>query len=465
MASAAALTIVCCSKSEPVSPQEENHMVTLRIIADDELDAVPASRTQIDETSKQINWSATNEKLEIIEITGPDFSQATSTAETFQHASTSGFTLNDRKADFTVSLPENSATPLLYTALYPAATYDPANGNPVTNFRLRLPIKQTPGLLSFDPDADLLLAEAVEKSSQPDEPLSFRFKRIAAIGKMTLKGITTGEHISQVTLTSTQPLASYSRANLLTGEISQIGYNNQCTITLDMQNREATGEDVVWFTALPSALGAEDELTVEVVTDGAIYTRTIPIGETAESEFRFTSGAVTAFGVPKLTKTLTTVDFTSGELQSLFPASADQKTDETVFTVGGHDYKVSGQVTDAGKVFYYRYNAERGLYFNRTTTSVDGNACGFIELPAEEGYVLKSIDIVDVQSAKTYRVYAEKKAIYDFSDTNHLGSVANDKTAGKVTLEVTGAAAGTPYYLCCPIFSYVKSITVTYVQP
>ena len=161
-------------------------------------------------------------------------------------------------------------------------------------------------------------------------------------------------------------------------------------------------------------------------------------------------------------ETYATVDFTSEELQSLFPASTDQKTDETVFTVDGHDYKVSGQETDAGKVFYYRYNAERGLYFNRTTTSVDGNACGFIELPAEEGYVLKSIDIVDVQSTKTYRVYAEKRAVYDHSDTNHLGSVTNDRTAGKVTLEVTGAVAGTPYYLCCPIFSYVKSITVTY---
>ncbi len=78
--------------------------------------------------------------------------------------------------------------------------------------------------------------------------------------------------------------------------------------------------------------------------------------------------------------------------------------------------------------------------------------------------MLKSIDIVDVQSTKTYRVYAEKKAIYDSSDNSYLGSVTNDKTAEKVTLEVTGATAGTSYYLCCPIFSYVKSITVTYVR-
>lgn len=174
--------------------------------------------------------------------------------------------------------------------------------------------------------------------------------------------------------------------------------------------------------------------------------------------------ALRRYGVPKTVHvtgepvTLAAIDFATAEL----PAQADGATGEFVITGSdGYTYTVSGQVIEGkGNVFYYKN--KNALYFGRSGNTVDGNACGFIEIPAPEGHVLKSIEITDTGSNKTYRVYDNRKSVYESGDKAHLGSVTNDKTVGKSTLKVSGAEAGKTYYLCCPIFSYVSGITVTY---
>ncbi len=176
--------------------------------------------------------------------------------------------------------------------------------------------------------------------------------------------------------------------------------------------------------------------------------------------------ALRRYGVPKTVHvtgesvTLAAIDFSTTEL----PAQADGATGELVITGSdGYTYTVSGQIIEGkGNVVYYKN--KNALYFNRVNNgdTVDGNACGFIELPAPEGHVLKSIEITDTGSNKTYRVYDNRKSVYESGDKAHLGSVTNNKSVGKSTLKVSGAEAGKTYYLCCPIFSYVSGITVTY---
>lgn len=176
--------------------------------------------------------------------------------------------------------------------------------------------------------------------------------------------------------------------------------------------------------------------------------------------------ALRRYGVPKTVHvtgepvTLAAIDFSAAEL----PAQVDGATREFVITGSdGYEYTISGQVFEGiGNVIYYKN--KNALYFGRVNNggTVDGNACGFIKLPAPKCHVLKSIEITDTNSNKTYRVYDNRKSIYESGDKAYLGSVTNDKTVGKSILKVSGAEAGKTYYLCCPIFSYVSGIIVTY---
>ena len=170
------------------------------------------------------------------------------------------------------------------------------------------------------------------------------------------------------------------------------------------------------------------------------------------------------YGVPKTVHvtgepvTLEAVDFSAATL----PAKADEATGELVVKgADGYEYKVSGQdFDDDTKVYYYAYKS--ALYFGRSAPSVDGNACGFIELPSIAGHILKSIKITDTGSNKTYRVYDSRKSVYESSDRTYLGTVTNNKSTGTSVLNVSGAEQGKAYWLCCPIFSYVSKIEVTY---
>lgn len=295
-----AMAFTSCSKDEISDPSIEAQKVTFTVTSGSDLETTPASRTEFDEETGQMNWSADEEALEVIQILGSEIS----------HATTEAYTIDNRIAKFQVSfdaLTGSEPYDLTYSAIYPAANYSD-NTNDHTKFRIKLPAAQTPTETGFDPNADLLLAKPETRTVQPaeGEELSFRFKRVAAIVKMTLKGIPAGEKLAKVELTASQPMAGYSRTDLKTGEIYDIGYYKEETMTLTLNDRETTGEDVIWFTSLPCVFGEGDNFSVKAYTDKATYEKTVSFS--APEAFKFVSGGLTRFGITDMTRTENVVD-------------------------------------------------------------------------------------------------------------------------------------------------------------
>lgn len=295
-----AMAFTSCSKDEISDPSIEAQKVTFTVTSGSDLETAPASRTEFDEETGQMNWSADGEALEVIQILGSEIS----------HATTEAYTIENRMARFQVTfnaLTGSEPYDLTYSAVYPAANYSD-NTNDHTKFRIKLPAAQTPTETGFDPNADLLLAKPETRTAQPaeGEELNFSFKRVAAIAKMTLKGIPAGEKLAKVELTASQPMAGYSRTNLKTGEIYDIGYYKEETMTLTLNDRETTGKDVIWFTSLPCVFGEGDSFTVKAYTDKATYEKTVSFS--APEAFKFVSGGLTRFGITGMTRTENVAD-------------------------------------------------------------------------------------------------------------------------------------------------------------
>ena len=172
----------------------------------------------------------------------------------------------DKKiATFTATFNNTGATEFTYTATYGS---DLSNtGNPVN------PSNQTPALNSFDPAADVLVsAEPItfEGSAKAAEDAEFQFKlkRVVSANKMTLKGLTVGERIYKVELTSDKYFSS--RYTVKSGSYS----GEAKTLVLDYEDTEAyAGVDGTFPVYFISAPIEDATFSVRVVTDGVIYTR------------------------------------------------------------------------------------------------------------------------------------------------------------------------------------------------
>lgn len=439
-----AMAFTSCSKDEISDPSIEAQKVTFTVTSGSDLETAPASRTEFDEETGQMNWSADGEALEVIQILGSEIS----------HATTEAYTIENRVAKFQVSfdaLTGSEPYDLTYSAVYPAVNYSNKESDP-TKFRIKLPAAQTPTETGFDPNADLLLAKPETRTAQPaeGEELNFRFKRVAAIAKMTLKGIPAGEKLAKVELTASQPMAGYSRTNLKTGEIYDIGYYKEETMTLTLNDRETTGEDVIWFTSLPCVFGEGDSFTVKAYTDKATYEKTVSFS-TPEA-FKFVSGGLTRFGITGMTRTESVVDeyvlltnvadlsvgdqiiITSGtdgavkaisttqnnnnrgatdiEIASntitTIPANAQIITLETGMVANTFAFHVEGDVTG------YLYAASSSKNYLKTQDNIDGNASWTIDV-AESG-----VATIEAQGDYTHK-------LLQYNNSNKLFSCYSNK--------------------------------------
>lgn len=405
-----AMAFTSCSKDEISDPSIEAQKVTFTVTSGSDLETAPASRTEFDEETGQMNWSADGEALEVIQILGSEIS----------HATTEAYTIENRMARFQVTfnaLTGSEPYDLTYSAVYPAANYSD-NTNDHTKFRIKLPAAQTPTETGFDPNADLLLAKPETRTAQPaeGEELNFRFKRVAAIAKMTLKGIPAGEKLAKVELTASQPMAGYSRTNLKTGEIYDIGYYKEETMTLTLNDSETTGEDVIWFTSLPCVFGEGDSFTVKAYTDKATYEKTVSFS-TPEA-FKFVSGGLTRFGITGMTRTENVVDE-----YVLLTNVADLSVGDQIIITSGTDGAVKAISTTQNKnnraatdieiasntITTIPANAqiitlETGMVANTFAFHVEGDVTGYLYAASSSKNYLKTQDNIDGNASWTIDV-------------------------------------------------------------
>ena len=116
----------------------------------------------------------------------------------------------------------------------------------------------------------------------------FSFKREVAFAKMTLKGLTSGAHVSSVTIKSDKPIAG--KYDLKTGTF----VNTSNVITLDVLTDVADGNATVWFTTIP-VKDAIFTITAKTTDDAETVAGTFT--KTFTKTITLTRGDVKAFGV------------------------------------------------------------------------------------------------------------------------------------------------------------------------
>ena len=154
----------------------------------------------------------------------------------------------------------------------------------------------------YDPMADILIAKPVTiDASQSGKAISFQFKRIVAINIMTLKGLTAGETIKEVTIDSDKSIAG--KYDHTKGE----WYNStdkQITVSANSVANE-NGQAVIYFVSAP----VEDaQLTITATTaTGKTYSKelakTISFSEGGVKAFGVTMGVERMYGYAKVTST------------------------------------------------------------------------------------------------------------------------------------------------------------------
>ena len=175
-----------------------------------------------------------------------------------------------------------------YDAIYPAERVSFDGGVSSTSVMVMLATEQHPTATSFDPKADILLAERITCKEQPSL-LNMRFKRLVAMGELSLSNMPDGCCIKDVTLRMDDNvvLAGYNRINCAEGEVTEYGCDRESFVLKLIYDTPIEASAPIYFTCNPVTLIEGETFTVEVTTtDGAIYKRSVTIPENRTLEFK-----------------------------------------------------------------------------------------------------------------------------------------------------------------------------------
>ena len=394
----------------PVAPE-----VKMTVIA-----GMDETRTYIDEANSIVKWSE-GDKLMVIE-----------NEETFRKTSDIAID-GEGKAQFTVSFPETAGA-VTYNAIFPASAVN--TGADFTAEELELQVKSTQwaSAESFDPTADLLVAKQLEFEAQPEE-LNMQFKRLVALGKMTLKGIDEGSKVMQVTFTADQGVVVAGRmlVNATTATVLESGYDyTSSSITVNYEEAcEVTGNYDVYFTCIPFEMEENNCFTVQVICDNAVYTRDVEIP--SGRSLKFTAGNLATF----------TVDMAEGDKVEAEASTTvtDTLTRATTGITGTSYASWSGKTGDSGAVY-----AGQSAAGNESIQLRSNNSNSGIVTTTSGGFARK-ITVTwnsGTSDGRTLDIYGNNTAYTNPTDLykdatkgTKLGSIV--KGDGKATeLEITG---------------------------
>ena len=314
------------------------------------------TRTAIDETNKTVKWSA-GDQLKVIENSA---TYRTTTAINID---------GDGKATFTVAFPANtSATSFTYNAIFPATAVVEDDGDKINNAKVKVTVKdqQMATATSFDPTADVLVSKHIETEAQPTE-LSMQFKRLVALGKMTLNNLPSDAMIERVIFTAAEGkgLAGRNYVDATTGEVSQYCYygkSNTLTISYD----EPISTRDIYFTCNPFEMEAGETFTVKAVCGNKSYTRKVEIP--ADRTLKFIEGNLGTFSVDMANATVeTNTAFAEGQYVVIAKSGSNYYAMKGV--KGSGNYMTYAQVDYDGAANNFTTDDETLVW---TITAVDG---------------------------------------------------------------------------------------------
>ncbi|MBO7313244.1 MAG: hypothetical protein J6U48_03335, partial [Alistipes sp.] len=353
----AAMGIACQEKFEeniaPINPNE----VVMTITAD-----MDETRTWIDEANGKVQWSE-GDQLKVIENSK---TYRTTTATTIAA---------DGTAKFKVAFPANtSESEFTYNAIFPASAVTEDDADAVSAAKIKVTVKdqQNATAASFDPAADILVAKQVVADAQPTE-LNMQFKRLVAMGKMTLNGLPADAKISQVVFTAgaSDILAGRNYVNATTGKVSEYGYFGK-TNAITVNYAEVISSRDIYFISNPFEMAAGESFKVKVVCEDKSYTREVEIP--AGRSLTFAEGDLATFSV----------DMANAEVESIV-AFAEGKY--VVIAKNGSKYYAMKGVKGSGNYMTY---AEFSYDGAATTITTADDTLVWDIAAVEGGYTLQN---------------------------------------------------------------------------
>lgn len=322
---------------------------------------VSAVTTKTHIEGNDVRWDASGEKLKVYEYYGTGV----------QSFLTDDGVTTDGGATMTFSgqRPQRSGSNFTYYAVYPGTAAN-RDGNTGYDY-ITTPHVQYPSATSFDPDADLLIAQKLETSTQATE-LAMSFARVVAIGKMTLKGLVTKDNILEVAFQPKKgdqyiPLSGETSFDLETAR-PVFGYGDKERYTNNLMEYDGTipaNNMPVWFTCYPFELQEGDSFRVVVETVGASYNKnvTIPAGRS----LAFKEGKPSVFSV------------------NLSDASMVEKNIEAKYAcLTAEEWIASGATNDSKEVTAYQANGAIWHSNARTDNNsiiISATSTGYLALP------------------------------------------------------------------------------------
>ncbi|MBO5805420.1 MAG: BACON domain-containing protein, partial [Tidjanibacter sp.] len=295
---AAAMALTSCENEMMNEGIESNETYTLTFTAD-----APESRTSVsvDEVNKtaSFSWSAGDKVGFYKAVNG--LAQTIDNKGIQKKNSAEAVIADDGTATFTVTFDAatdaKAETTYNFAAFYPGNSWvSHASANPFNNVKVKIPSAQTLTEGTFDPKADLMMSKPHMGVALNDESIkTLEFRRLAAIGRMNLKGLTAGETITSVTVEFTD----FDMAGEVTLDMENQTFvfgtantTNAITLTGALT---AAAETPVFFTCFPNNYNGDYVVTVttESATATTIYTKDGTISKAIE----FTTGNVMGFNV------------------------------------------------------------------------------------------------------------------------------------------------------------------------
>lgn len=302
--------LMSCAKEtsvDSVSAGPESKYININISADRQ----PDVKTVIDVPNRTLLWGD-DEHLAVYELRWEDGSDGYAwngdAVVSEKGVSSDGGHTMTFKATFEAEA-NTSGQDLIYTAVYPASAMEGVKGGYFQGIHLASIQNDEEG--SFDPSADLLLAEQQPFPDQQTD-LHFTFKRLVALTRVKVKNIDPLCYQVAGVKLITPGHTITGRKNLsLTG-----GFVTNSETTRDLDNsvkvnvkdrnllsssNSAPSEFDVWFCMWPTTLYSGDTFTL-VVSDiyGREFTREVTI---TGSPLEFKAGKVTKFTVDMSTAT------------------------------------------------------------------------------------------------------------------------------------------------------------------
>ena len=320
-----------------------------------------------------------------------------------------------------------SAASYTYTAYLAKNEYDDSGDK-----YPEVPAAQTCTGSSYDPNADILIAQSVTNDGSVLSKIDMKFGRPCVINKMTLKGLTAGETVSSVEIYADKPLTGYYDID---GQ-SWTGESRKITLTTS-QEVPASGQVTVYFVTMPVASAT---LTVTAITNAHVYNKTFG------STINFVMDQVTTFGVSSLGKYVKR-DVLTHELTGIGDSGSYTGWSSISYAGGGNSSAVyAGEsYPNAGGYIQIRNTSPSGIVSTTSGGSIQKVFVVFTSSPANTDGRTLSVFGKGVAYTGSADLYGDAKGTKTDDITYSTGDVFGSLSISEY-YEYVGLLASKPMY-------------------